>query len=265
MRNGQWNESLCIPGVVSGMFLVENDFLKASSATVERGSLFMYDTLVRSRRRTLSIEITPEGRVIVRAPLRMPKRDIEGFVKSKADWIWEKQEAAKTRPAIPAHRFEEGEILYYLGIPRRLHYDETREAIGLYRDILVIPKAWMGQAKEKLREWLIFQAEKELTGRVKRISTQTGLIADGIRITSAKTRWGSCSGKNRLCFSFMLIMAPPEAIDAVVLHELCHTLHHDHSRAFWDEVLRWMPEYPERRAILKQNRMLYHFESQELK
>ena len=78
-----------------------------------------------------------------------------------------------------------------------------------------------------------------------------GLAPTAVKITSARTRFGSCSSKNSLCFSLYLMQYPPEAIDAVVVHELCHMRHRNHSPAFYAEVERWLPDYREREKLLK--------------
>lgn len=78
-----------------------------------------------------------------------------------------------------------------------------------------------------------------------------GVSPTGIKITSAKKRFGSCSGKNSLCFSFMLMQYPEEAVDYVVVHELAHIRHHNHSRDFYRFIEKYMPDYKEREKLLK--------------
>ena len=78
-----------------------------------------------------------------------------------------------------------------------------------------------------------------------------GLTPTGLKITSARTRFGSCSGKNSLCFSWRLMQYPREAIDYVVVHELAHIRHHDHSPAFYALIERYMPDWRERMKLLK--------------
>ena len=166
-------------------------------------------TLVRSRRKTLAIEVTREGNLVVRAPLRCPQKAIDSFVAGRRDWI----EAALQRQS------------------RRLaaHPPLTEAEI------------------ESLRQ----QAKAYLPGRVALWSQRMGLAPAAVKITSARTRFGSCSSKNSLCFSLYLMQYPPEAIDAVVVHELCHMRHRDHSPAFYAEVERWLPDYRQREKLLK--------------
>lgn len=103
------------------------------------------------------------------------------------------------------------------------------------------------QEEEDLRQ----RAKEYLPKRTWELSGRTGLTPAGVRVTGAKTRWGSCSGKNRICLSWRLMEKPPEAIDYVIIHELCHTVHHDHSRKFWELVALFLPNYQELRQKLK--------------
>lgn len=95
------------------------------------------------------------------------------------------------------------------------------------------------------------QAAEILPCRVKFFEQLTGLKANAVKITSAKTRFGSCSGKNNICFSYILMQYPEQAIDYVVLHELAHTRHHNHGPKFWALVEKYMPDYKQRRQMLK--------------
>ena len=167
-------------------------------------------TLVRSRRKTLAIEVTREGNLVVRAPLRCPQKTIDSFVAGRRDWIAGALQRQTERAA--AHPpLTEAEV-------------------------------------EALRQ----QAKAYLPGRVALWAQRMGLAPTAVKITSARTRFGSCSSKNSLCFSLYLMQYPPEAIDAVVVHELCHMRHHDHSPAFYAEVERWLPDYRQREKLLRQ-------------
>lgn len=166
-------------------------------------------TLIRSRRRTLAIEVTREGQLVVRAPLRAAQKDIDAFMGARRDWIVRAVQRQKERLAA------------------RPPLTETEI--------------------EELRR----RANDYLPGRVAFWAGRMGLQPAGMKITAARTRFGSCSGKNSLCFSLYLMQYPPEAIDAVVVHELCHMRHHDHSPAFYREVERWLPDYRAREKLLK--------------
>ncbi len=95
------------------------------------------------------------------------------------------------------------------------------------------------------------KAHKVLPDKVKHFSAITGFVPTSIRITSAKTRFGSCNGKNAICFSYRLMQYPDSAVDYVVLHELVHIKHHNHSKRFWETLQSFMPDYKERKKLLK--------------
>lgn len=166
-------------------------------------------TLIRSRRRTLAIEISRDCRVIVRAPLRTPTAVIDAFVSQRRDWI-------------ETH------------LQRRREYVQTHPPLA-------------AEEVEALRR----RAKEDLPPRVAHWAAIMGLTPTGIKITAARTRYGSCSGKNSLCFSLYLMQYPEEAIDAVVVHELAHIRHKNHSPAFYAEVERWLPDYRQRAQLLK--------------
>lgn len=95
------------------------------------------------------------------------------------------------------------------------------------------------------------KAKEILPSKVKYYSELTGVSPAGITITGARTRFGSCSGKNRISFSFYLMRFPEEAVDYVVVHELCHILHHNHSKEFYKAIEKILPDYKEREKLLK--------------
>jgi len=166
-------------------------------------------TVVRSRRRTMALEITREATVLVRAPLRTSDGAIRRFVEAHQQWI--AQHLAKRQAHLAAHPAP------------------TEEEIAALRA----------------------EAKACLPGRVACWAERMGVKPTGIKITSARTRFGSCSAKNSLCFSLYLMQYPPEAIDYVVVHELAHIRHKNHGPAFYAEVARWLPDYRQWQALLR--------------
>ena len=210
--------------------------------------------IIRSSRRTIAISITPEGEVEVRAPYRVSSRLLREMVAQREGWI--RSHLAKQREresARASFSLEEGAMLPILG--RELPVKMASEGASpmLTEEGFLLP----GNGTEaQRRAWVegIYRrcAQEELPRRVEAAEARTGLSCTGVRITGAKTRWGSCSGKNSLCFSWRLMAAHPRAVDYVVLHELAHTRHHDHSREFWQLVERYEPQWRECRELLKQ-------------
>ena len=164
----------------------------------------------RSKRRTLSLTVAPDLRVVVRAPRFVRDSEIEAFVEKHAKWIERQTELQRERM-------------------------EKQRA-------LLTPERVAALKKE---------AAEELNERVRHYGARMGVRPAGVRITSARTRWGSCSAANRLCFSYRLILLPPEAVDAVVVHELAHIRVKNHGPAFYREVETYLPDYRKRIALLK--------------
>lgn len=166
--------------------------------------------LVRSNRKTLSIQITSDGRVIIRAPLRMSLKSINSFVQTKSDWIEKHLAEIDARPELPL-----------------LTEDDIRHLAD--RAAVYIPE------------------------RVHHYAPLVGVTFGKIGIRCQKKRWGSCSSKGNLSFNCLLMLAPPEVIDSVVVHELCHRKEMNHSAGFYAEVLRVFPEYRRWDGWLKKN------------
>lgn len=165
--------------------------------------------IIRSARKTIAIQITPDGRVLVRCPSRMPKTDIQKFVESKSDWI-EKHLQKHAAPKLPPFTRQELESL-------------------AHQALAVIPQ------------------------RAAHFAPLVGVAYGRITIRSQRTRWGSCSSRGNLNFNCLLMLAPPEVLDYVVVHELCHRRELNHSPRFWAEVERILPDYRQQKAWLKEN------------
>ena len=171
--------------------------------------------LVRSSRKTLAVQIRADGTVIARAPLRMPKDRILCFLSEKASWIRMQQGKMQERENMRQQA--------------RIHLDAAQE--------------------KELRE----RAKSVLAQRTAYFARQVGVTYGRITVRDQKTRWGSCSQTGTLNFNFRLILAPPEVLDYVVVHELCHRRQMNHFAQFWQEVARVLPDYRERKAWLTEN------------
>ena len=166
-------------------------------------------TLVRSNRKTLCVSITPAGEVVVRAPQRLAKREIDRFVAAHAEWITAHVEMARLR------------------VEKYPEPDETERAALIERAKAVLPPL------------------------VEKHARSMGVSPAGLKITGARKRFGSCSGKNSLCFSLYLMRYTMEAIEYIVVHELAHILEKNHGPAFYAVVAEEMPDYKVRAALLK--------------
>lgn len=217
------------------------------------------DRLIRSRRRSVSLEITDEGELVVRAPNHLSRKKIEQLVMEHEQWIDRKKQEILVRPKKVLLRLEEGECLLFQGSQYRLHLDRASASVDLKEDQLLVPAlSTVQERRNNLEEWYRNQAKSILLPRLKALADQFGFAYAGGKITSATTRWGSCSGKNSICLSWHLVMVPPAVADSVIIHELCHTVFHDHSSSFWSLVEKVMPDYRQHREWLKHNRYLVH-------
>jgi len=169
--------------------------------------------VIKSRRKTISIEIRPDLRVVVRAPYRMSKRDINAFVTEKQGWIEKHMKIVQERNA----KLQEQEKF----------------------------------TPEKINE-LADQALVYFPPRVKEYADKMGVTYGRITIRNQKTRWGSCSSVGNLNFNCLLMLLPEEVRDYVIIHELCHRKEMNHSPKFWAEVGKYCPDYKTMEKRLKE-------------
>lgn len=214
------------------------------------------DSVVRSRRRTIALIITPDARLIVRAPLRAPASLIDEAVREKEAWIRKKQAEMRKRPQAVPHAYEEGEIFWFLGRPYPLHLTDDGRAAIERTDRLVVSRNVRPDIRTAIQRWYIAEAKKEIHARCMYFSMMTGYSPQSLSITGARQRWGSCSYRGGLNFSWRLIQAPLPIVDYVIVHELVHLRQHDHSKKFWATVQELMPDYERRRTWLRDNERL---------
>jgi predicted metal-dependent hydrolase len=207
------------------------------------------DKIIRSSRKTLSISVDTFGRLIVRAPKQYSEERIFAFIKEKESWILRKQAERKGAGAdLPPENLH-GYTFSLLGKPTKIVLcDGKKVGYDAEQNIIYLP---MEKSKERLVKWLKDNAKRILTTVTERKAAEMGVSYKSIAITSAKTRWGSCAGNNALRFSFRLLYCPKEVIDYVVVHELAHTVQHNHSKKFWQVVERYIPDWKARRKWLK--------------
>jgi predicted metal-dependent hydrolase len=214
------------------------------------------EKIVRSRRRTIALVITPEAHLIVRAPLRAPVAMIDDLIREKQGWIRKTIAAMKQRPQAVVHHYEEGEIFWFLGLQYPLQFVDGMGGRIERTDRLCLCSTLRADARDHLKRWYMAEAKKEIHARCMWFSMMTGYSPASLRITDARQRWGSCTSTGGLNFSWCLIQAPLEIVDYVIVHELVHLKQHDHSRKFWATVEELMPDYERRRQWLRENERL---------
>jgi predicted metal-dependent hydrolase len=213
-------------------------------------------TTVRSRRRTVALEVTLNGDVIVRLPHRAREEHVREFIAKKQRWI--ERTLRKVQHQKELHRpktFTEGEEFHFLGQSCRLRYmDGGPRSLNLENGEFLLSRSRAGQAERFFVKWYRNEARRYLRDRVQYYAGKTGLAYGNITITGAKKRWGSCNRHNDLSFSWRLVLAPLEVIDYVVVHELVHSVEKNHSRnKVWKKVAEILPAYKEQRKWLKEH------------
>ena len=216
--------------------------------------------LVRSKRKTAVLYVTASG-VEVRAPMRMPKREIDRFVASKEKWIDVKIAKLRERQlSRDAFIVNYGDFIFLRGIKlpviqsenKRTCFDPvypSREGSGAF----MIPEGFSPeQVKTACVKIYRKLAKKYLTERVSFYSDIMNTSPASVKINGAKTRWGSCSVKRNVNFSWRIIPANDDLIDYVVVHELAHLIEMNHSARFWEIVEGVLPDYRERQSRLKE-------------
>ena len=205
----------------------------------------------RSARRTLALEILPDGRLIVRAPRRLSERAIREFLAQKAAWIAEKQRQALVAAKSPL-RVENGAVWPVGGREYTLLLTGGAAlSVDRGQGIARLPADAPGRAWE-----MFLRQETALvcTALAETLSREIGVTVQSVGVTGAKTRWGSCSNRGRIHFSWHLILCPPEVIRYVVVHELCHRRYMDHGAQFWQLVRQHCPEVDAARRWLRGHR-----------
>ena len=207
--------------------------------------------IIRSKRKTIAIHIV-DGEVIVKAPLRMPKSNIDEFVNSKQDWI-KKSLAVSLDKKEQRENFalKVGDSILLLGKSCSV-VERVGSRAGFDGEFFYVP---LGVSQERIKRLCINIykkiAKKYITERVVVFSNKMALNPKCIKITSAAMRWGSCSIKGTINFSWRLMMADEDVVDYLVVHELAHLIVMNHSKKFWEIVQKVLPDYKERQAKLK--------------
>ena len=212
------------------------------------------DKLVRSHRRTIALVVERDGKLTVRAPLRMAEKNIHEFVESHAEWIARNQAKVQATPLPQQKQYINGEAFLYLGKAYPLHIVlPQRPALQFDGVTFRLAKSAQPRAEQAFIRWYKAQALEVISGRVQALAGKYGFTYQKIRISSARTRWGSCSSRGTLSFTYRLVMAIPAVIDYVVIHELVHTKIKNHSKTFWSRVEAILPEYKTHVRWLKKN------------
>lgn len=209
-------------------------------------------TLTRKKMKNIRVMVTKDGEVTVSAPVRASIDIIEKFMTKEIEWIVDRIEEMKKRADEGA--LAKGEILL-AGKKYTIEKILGRNCIKIDTAVITISikEEYNEYIREVFEKWLREYAREYFYERVRKLAKLTGRLPENVVIKDQKRAWGSCSTKGNINLNWRLIMAPPEVIDYVILHELCHMIHMNHSQEYWELVALHMPDYKEKRKWLKEN------------
>lgn len=229
---------------------------------IQHGGKTIEYTLRRSlrRKRTVALSVTKEG-VIISAPAHASMRNIRKIIERRAAWIATKATEIEEARQAAGRACTDGGIIKYLGLDYTLSLvtEESEPQSVTIRggDIIVGVPALMPDSRrnqyvgDALRQWYEESAQEEIAAAVERCSSRTGLVPTKVRVKDLTRSWGICNPSNSITFNWRLVLAPVRIIDYIVVHELCHITHKNHSSAFYDAVAAIQPDYKDRRLELR--------------
>ncbi len=216
-------------------------------------------TVIKSKRKTTALKIR-DGEVSIHIPMRLPMQFAQDFVSQKTAWITSKL-AEQRHQQREEKQFVEGEIFSFLGKPYILHLIQDNAASRINKTATQLElrgrvnRLSTNGIQKALTQWYKQQATLYISSRTAELAEETQLTPHDVAIKTYKARWGSCSIHGQINFNWKLILAPANIIDYVIIHELCHLQHHNHSRDFWNLVEAFEPNYKTARLWLKKHGM----------
>ncbi len=218
---------------------------------MSKDDLLEQATIIRSARHSVGLEITKEGRLLLRVPYGISRAELGSVVVRKENWIRKAQQRVKKEQE--THRpltIKEGAAFLLFGKPCTLHL-VTGRGFALEKDTLCMGD---GETRETLIVYLSKLLGRILQKEVPFYATRMGIPCPVIKQSKARSRWGYCNYKRELGFSWPLVFCPRAVIEYVVVHELCHIHNMSHNKAFWQSVAAVLPDYKEREKWLKVHR-----------
>lgn len=212
-------------------------------------------TLHRSDRKTASIYVERDGQVSVYVPEKLTRQQLEDLLESKRKWVyrnlaeWEDLNSARTE-----REYVNGEGFLYLGRSYRLKLVDVQDSPLILKDGYFCLRSNNGStpdADAAFKEFFREKGKTRIPERVAHFQARMGVEASDVKIMDLKNRWASCSANGNLNFHWKCMMAPSRVLDYIVVHELAHLIHLNHTEAFWNEVDKVMPDYQERKDWLR--------------
>lgn len=207
--------------------------------------------IIRSKRKTLSLTINENAELIIRAPKRLSIEKIQDFINEKENWINRKKRLIENQIKDVASNHNK---LMYLGVlfPINVEQNAAKEFFFTGEEFIA-NSIEPDSLSLSIKKWYKNKFKEIALPRVAYFANKHNLMVNQVRIKNQKTMWGSCSSKNNINLNYLLLMAPMGVIDYVIVHELVHTIHRNHSTDFWDSVESIMPEFQEHKRWLQKN------------
>ena len=207
--------------------------------------------IIRSKRKTLSLTINENAELIIRAPKRLSIEKIQDFINEKENWINRKKRLLENQIKDVTSNHNK---LLYLGnlFPINVEQNASKELFFTGEEFIA-NSIEPDSLSLSIKKWYKNKFKEIALSRVAYFANKHNLMVNQVRIKNQKTMWGSCSSKNNINLNYLLLMAPMGVIDYVIVHELVHTIHRNHSTDFWDSVESIMPEFQEHKRWLKKN------------
>ena len=207
--------------------------------------------IIRSNRKTLSLTINENAELIIRAPKRLSIEKIQDFINEKENWINRKKRLLENQIKDVTSNHNK---LLYLGnlFPINVEQNASKELFFTGEEFIA-NSIEPDSLSLSIKKWYKNKFKEIALPRVAYFANKHNLMVNQVRIKNQKTMWGSCSSKNNINLNYLLLMAPMGVIDYVIVHELVHTIHRNHSTDFWDSVESIMPEFQEHKRWLKKN------------
>lgn len=210
--------------------------------------------IIYSNRKTIKIAIENNGEVIVTAPKNISVEVIEDLVNKRAKWINDKLSEFENRIILPK------DSIFYLGELRKVKINIQKylkkEFVVYYNNEFIINVKNKENVVKVFKNYLMKEFQIIVSERVRDYNKYFKMKPSDIKVKDVKSKWGSCTYDNKLCFNYRLIMAKREIIDYVVIHEMCHMVHKNHSKDYWNLVQELYPMYKRCDKWLKKNEYL---------
>jgi len=210
------------------------------------------EKIQREKRRTISIKITEQGKIIIKAPFYITDKDIEKVLIHHSQWLEDRLKKMEEKNKWVQKKIVNGEKFLYLGKLYELQLtNNQKDPLIFNNEIFFLDKQYKNQAIKLFKQWYRLKAKENFYKRARIYAPLLGVNFKQIKLSNAQKRWGSCSSMGYINIVWRLIMAPQSIIDYVIVHELAHRRYMNHSKSFWHLVESVYPEHKQARQWLR--------------